>query len=59
MKSKLAEAARRELLAETGRMTAEQRLAAYVEHCQLMAQLSLADRVDQHDPPKQATLDAD
>jgi hypothetical protein len=42
MKSKLAEDARRALLADTRRMTAEQRLAAYAMHCQLMARLRIA-----------------
>ena len=44
MKSKLADSARRALLADLRRMTAEQRLAAYVTHCQLIAQLYLAGR---------------
>jgi hypothetical protein len=39
MKSRLAEAARERLCAHVQRMTPEQRLAAYLDHCQLMAQL--------------------
>ena len=39
MRSQLAEAARRSLDEDVKRMTAEQRLAAFLAHCQLMAQL--------------------
>jgi len=42
MKSRLANAARRNLQEELRRMTAEQRLAAFLAHCQLMAQLANA-----------------
>jgi hypothetical protein len=42
MKSRLADAARRSLNEEVKRMTSEQRLAAFLSHCQLMAQLANA-----------------
>ena len=42
MKSKLADQARRSLSEDLRRMTPEERLAAYVRHCQLMAQVRLA-----------------
>jgi hypothetical protein len=42
MRSQLAEAARRSLNEDVKRMTAEQRLAAFLAHCQLMAQLASA-----------------
>jgi hypothetical protein len=40
MKSRIAEAARRSLSEGIKRMTPEQRLAAFLAHCQLMAQLA-------------------
>jgi hypothetical protein len=40
MESQLADAARRSLLEDVRRMTSEQRLAAFLAHCQLMAQLA-------------------
>jgi hypothetical protein len=42
MKSQLADAARRSLNADVKRMTAEQRLSAFLAHCQLMVQLESA-----------------
>jgi len=42
MKSRLAEAARRQLAKDVKRMTAEQRLAAFLAHCELLAQLNSA-----------------
>jgi hypothetical protein len=42
MKSQLAEAARRSLSDDVKRMTPEQRLAAFLAHCELMAQLHSA-----------------
>jgi hypothetical protein len=42
MKSKLADQARQSLSEDLRRMTPEERLAAYVRHCQLMAQVRLA-----------------
>jgi len=42
MKLRLAIAARRSLHDDVKRMTAEQRLAAFLAHCQLMAQLANA-----------------
>ncbi len=50
MKSQLAEAARRSLNEDVKRMTAEQRLAAFLAHCQLMAQLASAGAAVQHRP---------
>jgi pterin-4a-carbinolamine dehydratase len=50
MKSQLAEAARRSLTEDIMRMTAEQRLAAFLTHCQLMAQLTSAGEAVQHRP---------
>jgi hypothetical protein len=40
MESRPAEAARRSLHEDAKRMTAEQRLAEFLSHCQLMAQLA-------------------
>jgi Na+(H+)/acetate symporter ActP len=40
MRSKLADAARRRLNEDVSRMTAEERLAAFLAHCQLIAQLA-------------------
>jgi hypothetical protein len=48
MKSRLADAARRSLHEDVKRMTAEQRLAAFLAHCQLMAQLASAGATGQH-----------
>jgi hypothetical protein len=42
MRSKLADAARRSQREALRRVTPEQRLAAFLAHCQLMAQLQLA-----------------
>jgi hypothetical protein len=42
MRSQLAEAARCSLTEDVKRMTPEQRLAAFLAHCQLMAQLQSA-----------------
>jgi hypothetical protein len=39
MRSKLAELARRELREADQRLTPEERLEAYVEHCQLLVEL--------------------
>jgi hypothetical protein len=50
MKSQLAEAARRNLTEDVRRMTAEQRLAAFLAHCQLMVQLNRAGGAIQHRP---------
>jgi len=59
MKSKLAEDARRALLADTRRMSAEQRLAAYAMHCQLMARLSIAGATARDRQGKPVARDAD
>lgn len=45
MKSQLADAARRSLREDVRRMTAEERLAAFLAHCQLMAQLASAGTI--------------
>lgn len=42
MKSRLAIEARQALAADVRRMTPEERLAAYVRHCQLMAEVRRA-----------------
>ncbi len=52
MRSQLAEAARRDLIEDVKHMTAEQRLAAFLAHCQLMAQLNGAGGANQHRPPR-------
>ncbi len=50
MKSRLADDARRSLDEDVKRMTAEQRLAAFLVHCQLMAQLANAGVSGQPSP---------
>jgi hypothetical protein len=50
MRSQLADAARRSLNDDVKRMTAEQRLAAFLAHCQLMAQLANAGGAVPHRP---------
>ena len=57
-KSRLAENARRNLAADVKRMTAEQRLAAFLAHCQLMAQLANAGSAGQHPPQEAASPNA-
>lgn len=47
MKSRLAEAAKLESLEHMQQKTAEERLAAFLEHCQWTAQLSGAGRAEQ------------
>jgi pterin-4a-carbinolamine dehydratase len=59
MKSQLAEAARRSLTQDVKRMTAEQRLAAFLAHCQLMAQLASAGGATQHRPERPVPRNAD
>jgi hypothetical protein len=59
MKSQLAEAARRNLAEDVKRMTAEQRLAAFLAHCQLMAQLNSAGGAVQYRPRHVAARNAD
>lgn len=49
MKSRLADAARRSLHEDLKHMTEEQRLAAFLAHCQLMAQLANAGRGLRHE----------
>jgi len=53
MESRPAEAARRSLDEVAKRMTAEQRLAEFLSHCQLMAQLANSEVAGQH-PPRNA-----
>jgi len=50
MKSRLADAARRSVQDDVKRMTAEQRLAAFLSHCQLMTQLANAGSSGQYTP---------
>ena len=50
MRSQLADAARRSLSEDVKRLTPEQRLAAFLAHCQLMAQLQNAGGAIQQDP---------
>ena len=59
MKSRLADDARRALLADLPRMTAEQRLAAYVTHCQLMVKLQLAGQAVRSGRPGFPSRNAD
>jgi hypothetical protein len=58
MKSLLADAARRSLSEDAKRMTPEQRLAAFLAHCQLMAQLHSAGGAAQVCSPLVATPNA-
>ena len=53
MKSRLAAAARRSLYDDIKRMTADQRLTAFLAYCQLMAQLANAG-VNVPRPPRDA-----
>jgi cell division protein FtsB len=50
MRSQLADAARRRLNEDVKRMTAEERLAAFLAHCQLIAQLAGAGASVQRQP---------
>jgi hypothetical protein len=59
MRSQLADAARRRLSDDVKRMTPEQRLAAFLAHCQLMAQLHGAGGAVQQGPPHVAARNAD
>jgi cell division protein FtsB len=58
MKSPLAEASRQSLNEDIKRMTAEQRLAAFLAHCQLMAQLASAGGAVQQRPRDTVRPDA-
>jgi len=53
MRSQLADAACRSLREDVKRMTPEQRLAEFLSHCQLMAQLANSEVAGQH-PPRNA-----
>jgi hypothetical protein len=55
MKSRLASDARQDLNNELRRMTAEQRLGAFVAHCQLIVQLHRAGRAVQQRPRRTVT----
>lgn len=59
MKSQLAEAARRSLAEDVKRMTPEQRLAAFLAHCQLMARLRDAGGAVPQRPQHVAARNAD
>ena len=58
MKSRLADEARQGLDDFLRRMTPEERLAAYVRHCQLMAQLRVAGRAAMRATPRRPVSDA-
>lgn len=58
MKSRLADEARWSLNEDLRRMSPEQRLAAYVRHCQLMAQVRLAGGASVRGSPQPAAADA-
>jgi hypothetical protein len=58
MRSRLADAARRSLSDDVKRMTPEQRLAAFLAHCQLMAQIHGAGRAFQQSPRHAAARNA-
>jgi hypothetical protein len=58
MRSHLADAARRRLNEDVKRMTAEERLAAFLEHCQLIAQLAGAGESVQRQPRSAVPRDA-
>jgi hypothetical protein len=58
MRSKLADQARQSLNEDLRRMTPEERLAAYVRHCQLMAQVREAGQAAERSAKQQPTPDA-
>jgi hypothetical protein len=58
MRSQLADAARRSLSDDVKRMTPEQRLAAFLAHCQLMAQLHGAGGAVEQSPRHVAARNA-
>ena len=58
MKSKLADQARQSLNEDLRRMTPEERLAAYVRHCQLLAQLRVAGQAAERSARQRPTPDA-
>jgi hypothetical protein len=59
MKSRLADQARQAQVADVRRMTAEQRLMAYLTHCQLMAKLQRAGMSARARGARPARPDAD
>jgi hypothetical protein len=58
MRSKLADAARRRLNEDVMRMTAEERLASFLAHCQLIAQLAGAGASDRRQTRKSVPRNA-
>jgi hypothetical protein len=54
MRSPLADAARRSLSDDVKRMTAEQRLAAFLAHCQLMAHCT--EQAEQSSKPPRSSI---
>lgn len=58
MKSRLADEARLSLNEDLRRMTPEERLAAYVRHCQLMAQIRLAGQAGTRPAKQRPAADA-
>ncbi len=58
MKSRLADEARQSLNEYLRRMTPEERLAAYVRHCQLMAQVRAAGRTAMRATRRRSVFDA-
>jgi len=59
MRSKLADAARRNLSEDVKRMTPEQRLLAFLAHCELMAQLHSEGGAVQQRPRRVVARNAD
>lgn len=58
MKSRLADEARQSLNDYLRRMTPEERLAAYVRHCQLMAQVRVAGQATMRATRRRSVSDA-
>jgi hypothetical protein len=58
MKSRLADEARQSLNDYLRRMTPEERLAAYVRHCQLMAQVRVAGQAAMRATRRRSVSDA-
>ena len=58
LESRPAEAARRSLYEDAKRLTAEQRLAEFLSHCRLMAQLANSEVAGQHPPRNEVSPNA-